>query len=116
MSDVTLVFENCEIAVIPKENISWLGLSGVTESVYFNKYSEGVLKNAAEFTIGIEHPEYDTVERCLKYQDITQIDYNGTTYHIEWPEGSTWYNPNQITEVKRGGVLVIYVNKEKVDE
>lgn len=114
--DVVLVFENCEVARVPKDKITFLNIGNITESISFTP-SKGVsvFKNASELHLSIEFPDQELVARCFKYKDITQVELEGVVYHMEWPDGHDYENPNQQARYWND-IFAIIITKESFDE
>jgi hypothetical protein len=114
--EIVIVFENCEAESVSEDQVAFLHIAGITESITFSPHG-GLIKSktAESLHMGIHAPSLGLVARCQKYKDITQIVMDDTTYHIKWEGDSDYENPNQ-SVCLRSGVLDIVVRQPEVWE
>ena len=111
-----IVFENCEVAEVRVDNITYMNLWGVTDSISYSRYQKrtNTFKNVKGFNAGIKFDSY-LVERCLKYKDITQIIWEGQTYFMNWKDYDIDENEYQTVHIDEDDG-VIHINISEVQE
>ena len=111
---LTIVFENCEVMDVSKEQVTYMNIWGITESLNYSQFNKRtvVLKHVKGFNIGINSPESSLVDRCLQYKDITQIRWEGITYFMNWADDESDENSYQTVNVSDNGIMHIAIYKE----
>lgn len=129
IKQIDIVFENCEVAVIPVSEIYNYGLADITQYHYMcnsNQDHKGLrakgffiifedLENLKYIPWG-DDPEKSVFERITKYQDICHIDIiysNGKNEYITVPWGSKdhYHNAFQIIRKLKSGRYEIEIEE-----
>ena len=111
-----IVFENCEVAEVSLDNITYMNLWGVTDSISYSRYQKrtDVFKHAEGFNVGIR-ASCPLRDRCLQYKDITQIVWEGETYFMNWKDYDIDENEYQTVHIGEDDG-VIHINISEVQE
>lgn len=111
-----IVFENCEEVEVSVDNITYMNLWGVTDSISYSHYQKrtDVFKYVEGFNAGIRASR-GLIERCLQYKDIAQIVWEGQTYFMNWKDHNLDENEYQTIHVDEDtGVMHINISKEEL--
>ena len=112
-----IVFENCEVAEVSVDNITYMNLWGVTDSISYSRYQKrtDVFKHVKGFNVGIR-ASCPLRDRCLQYKDITQIVWEGETYFMKWKDHGIDENEYQTIHVDEDtGFIHINISEEKTE-
>lgn len=108
---VSLHFENCEAIDIAPEDVTFLHMSGITDSMTYSSRYQNAYKTAAYVRLGLNNrPEY---RRILLYNDVVCMDIDGVTYYVKWHEGDEENNRYQKSEIEPySGDISVTISKE----
>lgn len=113
---LTLVFENCESVDIDPNDIQYMNIWGVTESISFSKRKSEteVHKYSEGFNLGVRKASTELVERVLQYKDITQVYWEGELYFMNWKDHSLDESEYQTSHFDSdAGMLHINISKDE---
>ncbi|GAA0840567.1 hypothetical protein GCM10008915_36380 [Bifidobacterium pullorum subsp. gallinarum] len=112
---VSLFFENCEELVIAADDVAFLHMSDITESMTYNARPNPyhhANKNVGFLRLSVvDKPDY---RRITAYNDIVYVDVNGVEYSVDWHEEDEYDNRYQSSELREdaGHISVVISKKE----
>lgn len=109
-----IIFENCESVFVAPKQVSYMNIWGITESLNYSQYNEKTVvhKHVKGFNVGIRYTNSGIIDRCLKYKDITQIQWEGQTYFMNWADDESDENSYQTVNISDNGIMHIAIYKE----
>lgn len=137
LNKICLVFENCEIAYIPVEDIMFLEIDVENDTMFYQSTSN-IFHNLSHCSLnnltisrsyleqnyslmgGIKNTDITLLDRIKKYKDIVSIELffkkqkETKMYYLPWNEEDEYLNKYQkIKDLKSKNQVVISVKKEK---
>jgi hypothetical protein len=113
-----IVFENCEVMYVASAHVTYINIWGVTDSISYSHHNKETttVKYAKGFNAGIKFDNY-LVGRCLQYNDITQIVWEGETYFMNWKDYNLDENEYQSCHLDtKTNVLHINISEEDCEQ
>lgn len=109
--EIKLVFENCEVINIPMENVTYLSIGDIKQSISYSNKSGAINTTLSikDFYLSANNLPKEDVARIKKYRDITWVEFQGVDYRVEWTDSDMQFDENsrQKTIVSKDGTCVL---------
>ncbi|MDR9852924.1 hypothetical protein RJP21_04825 [Paenibacillus sp. VCA1] len=108
---ITLHFENCEALDIAPEDVTFLHMSGIADSMTYTPRYQSTYKSVAFVRLSVEDkPEY---RRIMRWNDVVCMAVDGVDYYVRWHEDDEVDNRYQKSVIEPySGDISVVITKE----
>ncbi|MEC0370019.1 hypothetical protein [Paenibacillus chibensis] len=110
---VSLHFENCESLDIAPEDVAFLHMSGITDTLTYSPRYRNAYKVVSLVRLGVKYrPEYS---RIMRHNDVVCVDIDGVTYYVKWHEDGEYNNRYQKSKIEpcSGDISVVIMKEDE---